>query len=158
MPRARRSVAFALMALAALPATAQAPYLVPLDDESISGLMEIGRLLLPQAKLPDGGAIPAESEADRKTPLLPSADARRVVEAGQVSAAGDWCGLEWVATVRDPFMEAERKKKWSPKQIAFIGVLHDTAQGAWSAELERTGQCGQPDKAAVQNLINKLKR
>lgn len=152
-------VAAALFALSSLPAAAAGPaFLAPIDDETVTGLAGIARLLLPQARLPDGKAVPPESEAERKAPLLDPARTRRVVEAGQLSAVGDWCGLEWDALVRSPAMKAtQADRKLSPKQIAYAGVLHDTAMGAWQSELARSGDCGPKDKATVQNLLNRFK-
>lgn len=156
----RKTTLAAAFALATLPALAQQGplYLNPLDDETVQGLADLARLLLPQVKLPDGRPMPAESEAERKMPLLDAADTRRIVTAGQLSAAADWCGVEWLATVRDPLIEAEKKNaKRDGKQVAYAGVLHDTAQGAWLAELGRSGECGPQEKADMQNRVNKFR-
>jgi hypothetical protein len=155
-----RKTLAALLVAAALPALAQdrPPYLNVLDDETLRGLADIARLLLPNVKLPDGSPMPPESEAERKTPLLPDADTRRIVEAGQLSAAAEWCKVEWLATVRDPLMAAERKNPaFTPRQAAYAGVLHDTAQGAWEAELTRSGECGPGERADMQNRVNRFR-
>ncbi len=77
----------------------------------------------------DGKHFVPESDAERASVLIPVPDANRVVREAHFYGLALWCGLEWKQTYLS-YMQAERRRNWSQKQIAFIGLLFGVAQGA----------------------------
>jgi hypothetical protein len=77
-------------------------------------------------------------ETDRKTIPIPQADVRRVVRAGVPAGIAMWAKLGW-ENYYHVFMKKERSsRRWSGKQIAFIGVLFGVAQGNTEKSLSTT--------------------
>jgi hypothetical protein len=86
-----------------------------------------------RAVLSSGEAVQPIDDAERTAPVIPFSDAVRVVSAAAPVGGALWCGVEWQPYYR-AFMQSERRKSWSEKQVAFIGVLFGLAQHAmWNA-------------------------
>jgi hypothetical protein len=78
-----------------------------------------------------------KDEKDRKTVPIPHGDARRVAHAGVPAGVAAWAELDWESYYK-AFMKKERSsRRWSGKQIAFIGVLFGVAQGSTEKSLEK---------------------
>lgn len=75
-----------------------------------------------------GARIQPSSDVDRRTVPIPRDIAYRAIEAGEISGLGMWCGLDWDTHYRS-LTAAARARKMSDKEVAFISVLHGTAQG-----------------------------
>ena len=80
--------------------------------------------------------IQPENEKDRVTVPVPLADARRIVHAAVPAGVAMWAGLDWESYYK-AFMKKERSsRRWSVKQIAFIGVLFGVTQGCTKKSFE----------------------
>jgi hypothetical protein len=76
-------------------------------------------------------------ERDRQIIPIPTADVRRVARAGAPAGIASWAGLDW-QSYYDAFMKQERRsRRWSGKQIAFIGVLFGVSQGSFEKSCEK---------------------
>lgn len=103
------------------------------------------------ARLSDGSFVQAESEQERKNPPISSKVANQVLDVGEISGYAEWCGLDW----RSHFLtmtSAARRSGFKEKQVAFIGVLHGTAQGV-VAEAMKSKACEATDRAKILELI-----
>ena len=81
-----------------------------------------------------GIPIQPENEQDRMTVPVSRAAAYRAIEAGNISAVVEWCGLEW-----EPhyfaLTRAARVMGMVDKQVAFLSVLHGAGQSAYLKSL-----------------------
>ena len=65
--------------------------------------------------------------------MIPFSDSVRVVSAAAPVGGALWCGVEWQPYYLS-FMQSERRKSWSEKQAAFLGLLFGLAERAmWNA-------------------------
>src|SRR5262245_5361743 len=71
--------------------------------------------------------IPAD-DAEKARPLIPRADATRIVGEAHKYGLALWCGLEWKTTYLR-YMQVERSRGWNEKQIGFVGMLFGVTQG-----------------------------
>ena len=119
--------------------------------------MKIARDNLTKSRLADGSNVPAETEQELKTPIIPYADAKRVVNRGMITALARHCGLEWENQSYMPFMKHERAEhRWSDKQIAYIGTLHGVTQGVFFKLLTEKGACDDMKKRTIQAILGGL--
>ena len=65
-----------------------------------------------------------------------------------------WCGLDWKDTYVG-YMQLERKRQWSEKQIAFVGLLFGVAQGVMPNWIGH--KCEEEDRAAVEAMMTQEK-
>lgn len=112
----------------------------------------IARDHITDAVYSDGSHVKAETPAERAVPLLPLADQKRVIEHGATIGLIESCGLEWKqAYIR--FMANERAKKvWTPKQLAYMGMLHGIAQGFFYKDFAEKGCTADMKQALRQKL------
>jgi hypothetical protein len=109
-------------------------------------------------RLGDGNFVPPETPEELKAPVIPYEDSRRVVNRGILSAMAEFCGLDWQHESFIPFMKQERaRKRWSGKQIAFIGGLHGVTQNGILKSLETKGACPPPFRQKTQAVLDGLK-
>ena len=97
-----------------------------------------------------GMPIQPENEQDRSIVPVSRAAAYRAIEAGNISAVAEWCGLEW-----EPhyfaLTRAARAKGMVDKQVAFLSVLHGAGQAAYLRSL--TGRtCTEEERGRVTRL------
>ena len=119
--------------------------------------MKIAREHLTQAHLSDGSNVPAETKEELKTPIIPFADARRVVNRGMITAQAEHCGLDWANQSYIPFMNHERAKKiWSDKQMAYIGLVHGITQGTFFKLFSQKEPCDAVKKRKTQAILDGL--
>jgi hypothetical protein len=86
-----------------------------------------------RAVLSSGEPVQPMDDVERTAPVIPFSDAVRVVGAAAPVGGALWCGVEWQPYYL-AFMQSERRKPWSEKQVAFIGMLFGLAQHAmWNA-------------------------
>lgn len=147
-------VLLAMLATAA-PARAQkAPDFIGNDAGFVEDTMRQVRAHLPKAKLSDGTNVPPETNAELKTPILPFADGKRVMNMGILTAHAQFCELNWREAYAG-FMRGERAKRvWTEKQLAYIGLLHGAMQGNAHSNLTKKGKC---DAALRNNVAASLK-
>lgn len=106
-----------------------------------------------RAVLSSGEAVQSIDDAERAAPVIPFSDAVRVVSAAAPVGGALWCGVEWQPYYR-AFMQSERRKPWSEKQVAFIGVLFGLAQHAiWNAL--KQDPCAPETREMVQTRMGK---
>ena len=80
-----------------------------------------------RAVLSSGETVQPVDDAERTAPVIPFSDSVRVVGAAALVGGALWCGVEWQPYYL-AFMQSERRKSWSEKQVAFIGMLFGLAQ------------------------------
>jgi hypothetical protein len=86
-----------------------------------------------RAVLSSGETVQPIDDAERIAPVIPFSDSVRVVSAAAPVGGALWCGVEWQPYYL-AFMQSERRKSWSEKQVAFIGALFGLAQNSmWNA-------------------------
>jgi hypothetical protein len=86
-----------------------------------------------RAVLSSGETVQPIDDAERAAPVIPFSDSVRVVSAAAPVGGALWCGIEW-QPYYVAFMQSERRRSWSEKQVAFIGTLFGLAQRAmWNA-------------------------
>ena len=106
-----------------------------------------------RAKLSDGTFVQPENEQERKTLPISNKVANQVLDVGEISGYAEWCGLDW----RSQFLAmtaAARRGGFKEKQVAFIGVLHGTAQGV-IAEAMKSRPCGATDRAKILEMMKR---
>lgn len=94
-----------------------------------------------------GMLIQPESELDRRTVPVPTVVAYRAIEAGEISGLAAWCGLEW-KTHYFSLTASARRLGMSDKQVAFVSMLHGSAQG--STLKGKTGSCSDSERNRVR--------
>ena len=99
-----------------------------------------------------GERVQPVDDAERAAPVIPLADSARVVAAARPVGQAMWCGVEWQPYYLE-FMQAERRKPWSEKQIAFIGVLFGLTQSTFSTALTQRGPCSAEARQNVVRII-----
>ena len=105
-----------------------------------------------RAVLSSGETVQPVDDTERTTPVIPIVDSARVVDAARPVGQAIWCNVEWQPYYL-AFMQAERSKPWSEKQIAFIGVLFGLTQGTFSSALTQRGSCS-PE--ARENVVTNV--
>ena len=143
--RASLSMVLALAALSAVASESRAPSAA--QDEVIRQIL--GEFW-GDARDVHGMPVQPKDGRDRKTVPVSRAAAYRAIEAGNISAVAEWCGLEW-----EPhyfaLTRAARAKGMADKQVAFLSVLHGAGQSAYSKSLAgRT--CTEDERDRVRML------
>jgi len=129
------------------------------DSDLAHNNMRILRTNITRLRLSDGSFIPPESAEELKTPIIPYEDGKRVVNRGIISAMAEYCGLDWENRSFSPFMQQERsKRKWSDKQMAFIGGLHGMTQGSMHKNFQSKGACDEVFRKKAIALLDKLEK
>jgi len=86
-----------------------------------------------RAVLSSGETVQPIDDEERTAPVIPFSDSVRVFSAAAPVAGALWCDVEWQPYYL-AFMQSERGKSWSEKQVAFIGTLFGLTQRAmWNA-------------------------
>ena len=160
-PACRFLTALVLAALAAALAfawPARAQQAVPdigLTDEAVKSVMDVARQNITKARLADGTFVPKESPGELSLPILPLVDGRRIITAASLSAAAAWCGVEWQNSHYLPMMQQERaSRRWSDKQMAYIGLLHGITQGTLQQQHAASGGCDDGTRNNVRRMID----
>jgi hypothetical protein len=160
--RAFLFAAAALACLAAFPpraaTAAEPPDFIGGSEAIVQQNIDALRPHIGELRLGDGSLVPTETPEELKTSVIPYEDSRRVVNRGILSAMAEFCGLDWQHESFIPFMEQERAgKRWSGKQIAFIGGLHGITQNGILKSLETKGACPPPLRQRTQAVLDSLK-
>ena len=146
-----------LLSLSAASAALAQGGMSQVTDTDVENFMDLARNRLHVARLLDGSFVPPETPEERRQPLLPLADGRRVVERGVISALAQWCGMAWSERSYMPFMRGERRRQiWSDNQIAYIGLLHGTTLGAIGRSLQRTSTCTDQHRTNLEALLTRV--
>lgn len=156
MQRSLPFIALALLAFGGIPLPAGAQQAEPAKPPRhvVAQIMDLARENLQKAKLPDGSNVPPETTSEKAVPLIPVEDGARVVDAASTSAAAKWCGLEWEESLYRPFMMAERRRGiWSPKQMAYIGLIHGITMGSVENHYQAKGECPKSARANLERYI-----
>ena len=143
------------LAMAAGTARAQGTLNVPrFSNKLVKGLMDRSRKHITRAKLSNGRTVPPETPAERRRPILSVTEGRTVVKAGYVSAIAEWCGVEWRRASYLKMMRWQRgRRRWSDKQLAFIGLLHGVTMGTFARALRERTPCTDVHRTAVKNYL-----
>lgn len=125
------------------------------DSDFVTKVMEVARANITSAKLLDGSFVPPETLEEKKYPIIPFEDAKRVVEVGQTSGIAAWCGVEWEKPSFIKLMEKERQKStWSDKQLAYIGLVHGVSMGMVESVM-KAKECSEEQAQHIREIINK---
>ena len=139
------------------PAAAQERVLfVKPPDQIVQKLSTLARNYITQARLPDGSYIPPETSEELERPLLPFEEAKFVVDAGMVSGLALWCAMDWENGNFRPLMAWQRsRKKWSHKQLAYMGLLHGVSMATAKDGLNAGSTCTPDHKSRLNSHIAK---
>jgi hypothetical protein len=122
----------------------------PVSDKMVVMVSQVARQNITKAQMKNGQNVPPETQAEKAKPILPSVDAKRVVEHAALSVIRETCKQAWKEDFF-VFMDAERAKKiWSDKQIAYIGFLHGVSMGVYGRYLKDNGGCTPSIKRFIQ--------
>ena len=136
-------LAVALVALWSGTALAQTgtPSLPPVPETLVKQLSSAARAQLPSAKLPDGSGVRAETREELSRAIVPAALDSQTVARGILSGQMQHCGTDWAGVSFTPYMSKLRaSRRYSAKQLAYVGLLHGVAQGVMSGALRERGQ------------------
>jgi hypothetical protein len=86
--------------------------------------------------LSSGETVQPIDDAERAAPVIPFSDSARVVNAAAPAGGALWCGVDWQSYYA-AFMQSERRRSWSEKQVSFIGTLFGLAQYSMSNALKQ---------------------
>jgi len=144
----------AVLAWGTIPAAAQLNPVIDVPRDIAGAITMMARDNLHRARLPDGTNVPRETADERAISLVSIEDAARVVSTGSAAAAASWCGLDWENGVFHPLMQTERGRGvWSPKQLAYIGLLHGITMGVMENQYQQRGACSQDMRGRVERFI-----
>ena len=123
-----------------------------MSDSEAKMFMELARQNITQAKLHDGSFVPAETEEEKKTPIIPVLDGQRVIQVGFRSGVAAWCKVDNKDYYLG-FMQQERgHSRWTDKQIAYIGLLHGVAKGSVLRATETTA-CPDTQLRQIESIL-----
>ena len=134
---------------------AQPPrFVTDIPEDVVREVMDLARENLSKAHLPDGSPVPEETPEMKRQPIIPLAEAKRVVEVGMLSAVAAWCGVEWRHANFAPFMAAERASGGrTDKALTYIGLMHGVTVAIMQPLFAKRGECSTEQKQGVENFI-----
>lgn len=128
----KRFIAMCAMMIVIAPVSAQAkpkkPF-IDLPSEVVEKAVKTFRPLVSQMKISETQVIGPETPEQLADPLLTEDEVEIVLVRGVISVTAEWCGLDWRKKSFEPFMKKQRAAGATPKQIAYIGALHDFGMG-----------------------------
>jgi hypothetical protein len=134
------SWACAAALLAAVPAHAQ--QLAPPDAGMVEQIAALARANLTRARLSDGSQVPPETPEELSRPIVPAALVPQTVGRGFLTAELEACALDWQGRSFVPYMQRLRaSRRYSDRQMAYLGLLHGFSQGAASRALATRAPC-----------------
>jgi hypothetical protein len=135
--------------LAAMPAYAQ--QLAPPDADMAEQLAELARANLTHARLSDGSQVPPETPEELARPIIPAGLAEQTVARGVLTAELEACAMDWQGRSYLPYMQRLRaRRRYSDRQLAYLGFLHGISQGAAGRALATRAPCTDAER---QNLL-----
>lgn len=148
-----RTVLALCFVFVALPALAQ-----PVSDSYAREITMIALRNLPSARCDGGRACaPATAEELRSPPIL-LAEARRIVERGRLSAAAEWCGLDWQRRSLVPLIVEARNAGRTDRIQALIALMHGRVQGELRETLRARGACPAQTRIDVEVQLTQIRR
>lgn len=154
-PIAMRPLRFTILVLALLLGHAHAD--IPADAQREQLISHVLQNFWGKARLADGKFVQPASAAERATVPVGREIAYRALDSGEVSGLAEWCGLDW----RPHYLAltgAARRKGLNDKQVAFVSVLHGTAQGRIASAMAKSAPCGGEERLRVARLIERSQR
>ena len=125
---------FAITALICLALTVAAhaqPNRMPssLSDDQVRRVLVLALDNISRARCDNSPCAPATAE-EKANPPLTLAEARAIMQRGVLSAAAQYCGLDWGKQNFEPMMAHWRRDlKKNERQMALIGLVHGVMQG-----------------------------
>jgi hypothetical protein len=130
----------AAAALTCVPAHAQR--LAPPDAGMIERLAGIARANLTHARLHDGSPVPPETPEELSRPVVSVELVEQTVRRGFLTAEMEACAMDWRSQSFLPYMQSLRaSRRYSDKQMAYLGLLHGFSQGGAFEALEGGAPC-----------------
>ena len=103
----------------------------------------------------NGRPIEPASEEERRTLPVTKEQANVAFRAGELSGAAQWCNLEW-----EPILQSltgkVRRGGLPQKSVAFVAVVHGTAQGQVLAALQKSGACGESERKNIRGQVSQF--
>jgi hypothetical protein len=96
-------------------------------------------------------ATPSELE----NPPISLDEARSALIAGTRTALANWCGLDGNRRSVLPMQENLRKRRFSNRQVALIGVIHGIQNSVLSEQLKAKGACDQATRSKIDAQLPK---
>ncbi|MBX2860341.1 MAG: hypothetical protein KTR14_03845 [Vampirovibrio sp.] len=98
-----------------------------LPDEMIQTVDQLARQDIREAVLENGQRVEWDADEEKTKAILPFKDVRRLVERGVLSEWMNQCGADWREDFRWYMKRERRKRRWTPKQRAYMMLLHRTS-------------------------------
>ena len=116
--------------------------------EQLAGL---ARANLGRARLSDGSLVLPETPEELARPIIPADLAEQTVARGYLTAELEACAMDWRERSFLPYMQRLRDgRRYSGKQLAYLGLLHGFSQGAAQRALATRAPCTDTER---QNLL-----
>lgn len=95
-----------------------------IPDKFVKAAMKEMRPYLAKMKISKTEVIGKETREELSDPLLTLDEAREALSYGIVSGIAKSCRIDWKENNYKPFMIAQKKAGKTPKQLAYIRLLH----------------------------------
>lgn len=105
-----------------------------------------------RSKTPDEQVIQPANERERKAPPVNQEVVDFAFDVGELSGLSEWCSMDWKLTFT-ALMRSARRNGLNEKQVAFVSVLHGTAQGAVASAMEKSGPCNQQYRDKLRSQV-----
>ena len=148
----------ALSAALASAAPVRGQSLPPPDEGTIERIAEMARANLTRARVSDGSFVPPETPQERARPIVAAELVRQTVTRGFLTGEMEACGLDWQEGSYLPYMAAVRAaRRYSDKQLAYVGLLHGFSQAAanWAME-QRGAPCSETERERLVQAVRTM--
>lgn len=125
------------------------------SEETIERIASFARANLYRAKLSDGSFMPPETPQELTGPIIAPELIRQTVLRGFLTGEMQACGMDWQEDSFGPYMTTVRAaRRYSGKQLAYIGLLHGVSQGRALQEMaERTAPCSEGERQRLMRTL-----
>lgn len=138
--------------LAAVPAHAE--QLAPPDAGMVEQLAARARANLTLGRLSDGSSVPPETPEELSRPIVPAALVRQTVRRGFLTAELEACAMDWEDASFVPYMQRLRTaRRYSDRQMAYLGLLHGFSQGAAERALATRAPCTEGERRRLLRVV-----
>ncbi|MDD2368598.1 MAG: hypothetical protein PHQ90_04790 [Sulfuricurvum sp.] len=118
-------------------------------------LKETLKVFWSKGKTADGKSIQPTSNSDRQTMPVNMNVANFAFDMGELSGLAEWCGVDWRENFAALTRQA-RKNNQTEKQVAFISIVHGTAQGFVASSMAKSGSCSAQQREQIKSQIDSM--
>jgi hypothetical protein len=149
------SLSLLIAAILFAAAPAQAQRLAPPDADTIAFLAEVARTNITRAVVEDGSPVPAETPEELARPIVAEALVGQTVRRGFLTAEMEACAMDWQNRSFLPYMRRLRaSRRYSSKQMAYLGLLHGLGQGRAQQALESHPPCSDAERRQLSRTVD----